>query len=78
SYREELAALVAEGIARGEFRETDPDTVAVSIIALLEGMSVLWVLDRDRVPISRIGPTSFDLLMNGLRPVGPPSTKETP
>ncbi|MEO8207558.1 MAG: TetR/AcrR family transcriptional regulator, partial [Chloroflexota bacterium] len=28
SYREELAALVTEGIARGEFRETDPDTVA--------------------------------------------------
>ncbi len=67
-FRSELAALVAEGVERGEFRRVDPDAIAVSIIGLLEGLAMLWVLDRDRVPISDLAPSSLDVLLGGLRP----------
>ncbi len=77
SFRSELAALVAEGVGSGEFREVDPDVVAVSISGLLEGLALLWVLDRERVPISDLAPSSLDMLLRGLRPETP-STEVTP
>ncbi len=73
-FRSELSALVAEGVERDEFRQVDPDAIAVSIIGLLEGLALLWVLDRERVPISDLAPSSLDVLLRGLRP-GSPSTE---
>lgn len=67
-FRSELSALVAEGVERDEFRQVDPDAIAVSIIGLLEGLALLWVLDRERVPISDLAPSSLDVLLRGLRP----------
>jgi AcrR family transcriptional regulator len=77
-FRSELAGLVADGVARGEFRAVDADAVAVSITGLLEGLALLWGLDRDRVPISGIAQTAMRLLLAGLRPDLPGTQEVTP
>lgn len=47
----DLSALVAEGIASGEFRDADPDEVALQLYSLLEGLALLWGLDPERLPM---------------------------
>ena len=54
SWHRDLAALLAEGVSRGEFRPVDPDRFAARLRALLDGFSIhvaigLRGTDRDQV-----------------------------
>ena len=69
----ELAGLVAEGVAQGEFRDVDPGTVAASILGLLEGLGLLWTIDPERVPVIAVTREGLRLLLAGLRPDVPPN-----
>lgn len=66
SYRETLAQLVKRGIERGEFRAVDAEEVAISIVALYEGISLLWVTDPEAVSLSGQLEASLRLLLEGL------------
>lgn len=52
-YRETLVVVVREGIERGEFRKADAEEVAVTLISLFEGVTLLWAFDPDTIPIER-------------------------
>jgi len=77
-FRAELAALVADGIARGEFASVDPDTVAVALTGLLEGLGLLWLLDRERVQLADAAQAGLHLMLAGLRPALAPNGEVTP
>jgi TetR/AcrR family fatty acid metabolism transcriptional regulator len=65
-YREALASVVREGIERGEFREVGPEEVAVTIVSLFEGVTLLWAFDPEAVPVGEQMEASMRLLIEGL------------
>jgi AcrR family transcriptional regulator len=66
-YREALAALIRQGIDRGEFRDVDAEAIAVTIIALYEGLALLWAVDPEAVHWGEQGESAIRLLLEGLR-----------
>jgi AcrR family transcriptional regulator len=68
--RELLAALVQQGIDGGEFAAVDPDIVAVDMIAFVEGLLLLAVLDRKGIDMQRVGESGMRLLVAGLKRSG--------
>ena len=71
-YAPELAALIAEGVENGEFRDADPDEVAIELIGLLEGLALMWGLLGDRAPLPETADHAVRLILDGLlaRPAG--------
>ena len=69
-YRAALAALLREGVARGEFGPLDTESVALTIIALLEGLALLWIVDPHGVAWRDQAEASLRLLLAGLPPPG--------
>jgi AcrR family transcriptional regulator len=76
-FRGELAGLIGDGVASGEFRATDPDAVAVALTGQLEGLALLWLLDRDHVDIVEIARQALRLLIAGLSPASTPDREVT-
>jgi len=64
----ELRDLISSGIAAGEFRPVDPNTVATTLAALYEGLVLLWFVDREAIQWETQGTESVRLLLDGLRP----------
>ncbi len=70
-YRQNLMQLIEEGIASGEFREdTQAEAVAQTIIALFEGLVLLWVVDPEQVPLAEQIEQSFSLIVRSIRAEG--------
>jgi TetR/AcrR family fatty acid metabolism transcriptional regulator len=65
-YRAALEVVVREGIGRGEFREVDAEEVAVTIVSLFEGVTLLWAFDPEAVPVGKQMEASTRLLVEGL------------
>jgi len=67
-YRQALAALIEQGIQRGEFRLVAgrPLDVANSILGLEEGLSMLAVADPQNVRWKETFQTSIELILIGL------------
>jgi AcrR family transcriptional regulator len=65
-YVPELSALIAEGVEDGEFRDVDPDEVAIQMIALLEGLALLWGLLGDAAPLPDTADHAIRLMLDGL------------
>lgn len=53
-YRAALTALLEQGIKRGEFARFDTTQTAMTLIALLEGLTLLWFTDPDAVQIETV------------------------
>ncbi len=66
AYHELLSDLVAQGVRRDEFPPTDVDEVAVSFVALFEGLIWLWVLNPQMVDLDAMAETSLTVLLDGL------------
>ena len=47
SWRELIAALVAEGVARSEFRMVDQDAMATEVVALIDGLALQTFAELD-------------------------------
>ncbi len=70
-YRQNLTQLIEEGIASGEFRaDTQAEAVAQTIIALFEGLVLLWVVDPEQVPLAEHIEQSFSLIVRSIRAEG--------
>jgi AcrR family transcriptional regulator len=63
-----LAALVQEGMARGEFRPTGASQIAAAIAAMIEGTLLLWGYDPEQVQLRPQIALGVELLLDGLRP----------
>ena len=63
-----VAALLAQGVARGEFRPLDVERLAILFAALYEGMLEMAMLDPDNVQAVSELVNALDVLFLGLRP----------
>jgi TetR/AcrR family transcriptional regulator, acrAB operon repressor len=68
----DLSALVAEGIASGEFSDADPDEVALQLYSLLEGLALFWALAPDRLPMPETAARAVRRFIAGMtvKPTG--------
>ncbi|HEU5377298.1 MAG TPA: TetR/AcrR family transcriptional regulator [Ktedonobacteraceae bacterium] len=67
TYRTELALLVQRGIERGEFRVVDAEAVAIALVALFEGLALLYFVDPQKLSWAEQAETSVRLLLDGLQ-----------
>jgi AcrR family transcriptional regulator len=65
-FRAPLAQLIQEGIEHGEFRQVDPDAVGLAWIALLEGLTLLWVVNPRGIAWREQADAAVRLLLDGL------------
>ncbi|MFZ6026310.1 MAG: TetR/AcrR family transcriptional regulator [Chloroflexota bacterium] len=65
-YRQALAALIAQGIQRGEFKPVDANDAANVVLGLDEGLSLLAVADPQGVDWSRSFRIGIELLLTGI------------
>ncbi|HEU0025690.1 MAG TPA: TetR/AcrR family transcriptional regulator [Ktedonobacterales bacterium] len=66
-YRAALIRVIQRGIASGEFRAVDPDEIAVTIIALLEGLNLLNTVDRSALRIRETAESGMRLLLDAIK-----------
>lgn len=66
NYQQKVTNLVEEGIANGEFRHVDSVSVAKTVIALFEGVLLLWAVAPELVNLSTQVETAVQLLLEGL------------
>ncbi|MEZ4592718.1 MAG: TetR/AcrR family transcriptional regulator [Chloroflexota bacterium] len=67
NYKAHIAALVAQGIADGELRSVDSQTTATTIIALFEGVLLIWAVSPELVNLETQVETAVQLLLQGLQ-----------
>ncbi len=67
-YCGELAALIREGVDRGEFAKLDADQSAAAITGLCEGLILLWALEPNAFPFEKFFETSLQTLLDGMAP----------
>ena len=65
-FRAPLASLIQQGIERGEFRAVEPEAVALTWIALLEGLTLLWVVNPHGFAWRDQAESAVRLLLDGL------------
>jgi hypothetical protein len=63
-YRQRLAAAIQQGAEQGEFHALDPEMAAITIIALFEGLVLLWMIDPHVV---HWGDQAMRLLIAGMQ-----------
>ncbi len=66
-YRELLADLVRQGVVQGEFYAVDPLTVAISVEAMYEGLTLLWLLDREATDLGKLAESSVQLILKAIK-----------
>ena len=66
SYMDGLVPIIQRGVDTGEFRQVDPNEVALAASAIIEGTILLWVYDRSRVDPETNIRASINLLIEGL------------
>jgi AcrR family transcriptional regulator len=66
-YIDVLAEVIQQGVDQGEFKACDPRSVAISLIAMYEGIAMLWFLDRSQVDWDQMAEAPLEVLLRGLR-----------
>ena len=66
NYESKIAALVAQGSANGEFRAVDSHATAKTIIALFEGVLLIWAIAPEMIDLETQVATAVQLLLQGL------------
>ena len=62
-----FTALIQRGIDDGEFRPVDARDTAVAMVAQLEGIILLWAVDKELLDLMRVTETAVDLFLRGLK-----------
>ncbi|MBZ0276138.1 MAG: TetR/AcrR family transcriptional regulator [Anaerolineae bacterium] len=75
-YRQVTATIIQQGIDRGEFRPTDAQAAATTLIALIEGLALLNLVNPSQVNLGQQAEASLQLVMTGLLPTQPTQSKE--
>lgn len=68
SYQTKIMTLVDQGIAHGEFRCVDSQATAKTIIALFEGVLLIWAVSPELIDLGTQVETAVQLLLQGLQP----------
>jgi len=67
TYRGDLARLIERGIARGEFRTVDANSLAITLTALFEGIALLYFIDPHGLQWDAQIEMSVQTLLAGIR-----------
>ena len=67
NYQEKIKALVIQGMVAGEFRQQSGTDVANTIMALFEGLLLLWAVAPESIDLSTQIETAVQLLLQGLQ-----------
>ena len=67
SYETKITTLVDQGIAHSEFRSVDSQATAKTIIALFEGMLLIWAIAPEMMNLETQVETAVQLLLQGLQ-----------
>ena len=65
-YRALVAAILQEGIDKGEFREIDTLSTAGTLLATFDGIMLQWLLERDNMDMKKTIDSVLDLVWNGI------------
>lgn len=65
-YQISIAALIHTGIERGEFQTTDAHEMAIAIISIYEGLTVLWMLDADTINLVEVAERTVHALLGSI------------
>ncbi len=66
-YRRLLARLIKRGIEQGEFGDIDAEATAITLVALFEGLALLFFVDAEATQWAEQVETSVRLLLRGLQ-----------
>lgn len=66
-YREAIATLIAQGVERGEFRPVEFYDAANALLAMEEGLALLWASDPDNIRYRESFAVGVQLFVDGLR-----------
>jgi AcrR family transcriptional regulator len=66
-YMDALIPIIQRGIDSGEFRQVNPEEVAIAAGAIFEGTILLWVYDKTRVEPEKHIHSSIKLLLEGIQ-----------
>jgi len=69
NYREKIKALVVQGVNDGEFQDQNSTDVANTIMALIEGLLLLWAVTPESIDLSTQVETAVQLLLQGLQTI---------
>lgn len=64
--RERLEALIAQGVAAGELRDVDPKATAIAILAVWEGLGLLWAAEPRAIDWRSAADGALRLLLAGI------------
>ena len=67
SYQEKIGQLIAQGVAAGEFHSHRAKESTLTIMALFEGILLIWALAPEQVDLGTQVETAVSLLLNGLQ-----------
>ena len=67
SYETKIITLVDQGIAHREFRSVDSQATAKTIIALFEGVLLIWAIAPEMMNLETQVETAVQLLLQGLQ-----------
>ena len=65
-YRASLTRLIEQGIERGELKSGDPHDLAVGLIAIWEGMALLWAMSPERIHWREQATLAVTVFLDGL------------
>lgn len=65
-YLDGIAALLEQGMAHGEFRQTDARQAARGLVGLIDGIALQWLVDPDEVAWADMVLASITLLLDAL------------
>jgi AcrR family transcriptional regulator len=63
-----FAAMIRQGIDRGECRQVDPRKSATALEAMCEGLMILWLVDTTDFNIDEMADHMTSLFLESLRP----------
>lgn len=66
-YRALIASLIQQGIERGEFRQIDANSVAITHTALFEGLALLWAVYPQGVDWKEQAEAAVQQLLMGIQ-----------
>lgn len=73
-YQAHLSQIIAQGVQAGEFRQLDPEQAAMLIIAVVEGLALMWFVAPDWIDLEDQADRPMRALLDGFRPRRPPQT----
>lgn len=66
-YRRVLESLLAQGVASGEYAQINISQTAITLIALLEGFTLLWFTDADAISPKHLLPPIINQFLTSLK-----------